>query len=187
MTISELLNEAKAGFDKAYTHLTGELAGLQVGRASAAMVEGLQIDSYGAHQPLRNLANISVPDARTLAIQPWDRSTLQSIEKAIRDSSLGLNPNNDGLRILLNIPPLTEERRRDLTKVVGSLAEEARIGVRRIRQEILGRARRAADGDDAFTEDDEKVFEKKLQTEVDSVNQRIEELAKKKEAEVMKV
>lgn len=187
MTITELLGEAKQSFEKTYEHLRGELAGLQIGRASAALVEGLSVESYGSHQPLRNLANISVPDAKTLAIQPWDRATLPSIEKAIRDSSLGLNPNNDGARILLNIPPLTEERRRELTKVVGSLAEEARIGVRRARQDLLGRARRASEGDDAFTEDDEKVFEKKLQAEVDAVNKQIEEAAKHKEAEMLKV
>jgi ribosome recycling factor len=187
MSISELLNQADEAFSKAFDHLKLELGGLQIGRASAALVEGVQVEVYGARQPLKNLAQVSVPDAKTLFIQPWDRASLQSIEKAIRESPLGLNPNNDGTRIILNIPPLTEERRRDLTKLVGQLAEEARIALRRSRQDVLGKAKRAAEEGGDFTEDDEKVFEKKLQEKVDDFNKKIEELAEYKEVEVMKV
>ena len=103
MNISELLNQAEEHLQKAVEHLKSELSGLQIGRASANIVEGLQIEVYGAQQPLRNVANISIPDPKTLFIEPWDKTNLGAIEKSVRDSSLGLNPNNDGERIVLNI------------------------------------------------------------------------------------
>lgn len=186
MTIADLMREAESGFTKAIERLKQDLAGLQTGRASGALVEHLHVEAYGIRQPLKALANVSVPDGRTIAIQPWDRSTLSSIEKAIRDSELGLNPNNDGIRIILNIPMLTEERRRDLVKVVGQMAEEGRISVRRIRQDALNTAKRLVK-ESAATEDEETVFAKKIQEKVDATNKLIEELAKKKEEDVMKV
>lgn len=186
MTISDLVQEAEAGFTKAIDRLKQDLAGLQTGRASAALVEHIQAEAYGVRQPLKMMANVSVPDGRTIAIQPWDRGTLAGIEKAIRDSDLGLNPNNDGVRILLNIPMLTEERRRDLVKVVGQMAEEGRISVRRIRQDALNTAKRLVK-ESAATEDEETVFAKKIQEKVDATNKHIEELAKKKESDVMTV
>lgn len=186
MTTQDLLANADAAFTKAFAHLKTELAGLQIGRASAALVENLTVEAYGSHQPLKNIASVSVPDAKTLAIQPWDRSTLGAIEKAIRDSNLGLNPNNDGTRVILNIPPLTEERRKQLTKVVGTLSEEARITIRRERQDTLNHAKRLAKAEE-ITEDEEKVLEKKVQEKVDAVNRQIDEVSKTKEAEILKI
>ncbi len=187
MSISDLLRQADEAFTKTFDHLHTELAGLQIGRASAALIENLLVESYGDKQPLKNIAQISVPDAKTLAIQPWDRANLAGIEKAIQESPLSLNPNNDGTRILLNIPPLTEERRRDLSKLVGQISEEARISIRRARQDILSKAKRAAGEDSDFTEDDEKVLEKKIQEKVDEINKKIDEAAKQKESDVMKI
>lgn len=186
MTTSELLNLADEILTKAITHFQNELAGLQVGRASAGLVENLQVDVYGAMQVLKNIANISVPEAKTLFIEPWDKANLANIEKAIQDSNLNLNPNNDGQRIILNIPPLTEERRSDLKKLVGQLAEEARISVRRAREDLRHKAKHAAEAEE-ITEDEEKVFEKRLQEKIDEVNKKIEEHAKQKEQDIMTV
>jgi ribosome recycling factor len=186
MNISELLNQAEEHLQKAVEHLKSELSGLQIGRASANIVEGLQIEVYGAQQPLRNVANISIPDPKTLFIEPWDKTNLGAIEKSVRDSSLGLNPNNDGERIVLNIPPLTEERRVELTKLVGEFAENAKISVRRIREDQRKKAKQAK-GAEEISEDEEKIFDKKLQEKIDEVNSKIEESAKQKEEEMMKV
>lgn len=186
MDTSALLKTASDQLDKAIEHLQQELSGLQIGRASASLVEGLQAEVYGSMQPVKNLANVMIPDSKTIFIEPWDKSNLTKIEKAIRDSSLGLNPNNDGVRIILNVPPLTEERRRDLTKLVGSMEENARIVVRRIREDAKNKAKQAKAANE-IGEDILAVFEKQLQEKVDATNKKIEEDAKKKEAELMKV
>lgn len=186
MTISDLLTQADEQLQKALDHLSSELAGLQIGRASASLVEGLPIEVYGAQQPLKNVANISIPDPKTLFIEPWDKANLAAIEKAIQDSSLGLNPNNDGARIALNIPPLTEERRVELTKLVGEFAETAKISVRRAREDLRKKAKQAKETEE-ITEDEEKLFDKKLQEKIDEINSKIEEHAKQKEEEMMKV
>ncbi|MFH0776343.1 MAG: ribosome recycling factor [Patescibacteria group bacterium] len=186
MSIAELLSLADEHLAKAAEHLTTELSGLQIGRASAALVENLSVEVYGANQPLRNLANISIPDPKTIFIEPWDRGNLVAIEKGLRESSLSLNPNNNGVRIILNIPPLTEERRRELTKLVGQLAEEARITVRRVREDLRKKAKAAKEAEQ-IGEEEEKVFEKKLQEKVDALNDKIEAAAKKKEEEMLKV
>jgi ribosome recycling factor len=186
MTTTEFLSLADELLAKALEHFKSELAGLQIGRASAGLVESLHIEIYGAQQPLRNVANITVPDVKTLFIEPWDKSNLTTIEKAINESQLSLNPNNDGVRIVLNIPPLTEERRRELTKLVSQLAEDARISVRRAREDLRKKANAAKEAEE-LGEDEIKVFEKKLQEKVDVINQKIEEFCKQKEEDVMKV
>ncbi|MCK5472242.1 ribosome recycling factor [Candidatus Gracilibacteria bacterium] len=186
MNISGLLEFADSQLTKAVGHLTNELAGLQIGRASASLVENLEAEIYGARQPLRNIANISVPDPKTLFIEPWDKSNLTAVEKAVRDSRLGLNPNNDGMRIVLNIPPLTEERRKELAKLVGEFAENARISVRRVREDSRKKAKATNEAEE-ISEDEEKLFSKKLQEKVDTVNAEIEKLARQKEGEVMQI
>jgi ribosome recycling factor len=186
MTTTDLLHLADEQIQKSITHLVSELAGLQVGRASASLVENINIEVYGAMQPLRNTANISIPDPKTIFIEPWDKANLTNIEKAIRDSSLGLNPNNDGTRIVLNIPPLTEERRRDLTKLVGDFAENARISVRRSREDLRKKAKQTKENEE-ISEDEEKLFDKKLQEKIDATNKEIETHAKQKEEEMMKI
>ena len=186
MNTSELLNTATEQIGKTISHLQGELGGLQIGRASAGLVEGLQVEIYGSMQPLKNVASVNIPDAKTIFIEPWDKSNLTKIEKGIRESNLGLNPNNDGMRIILNIPPLTEERRKELVKLVGNLEENGKISVRRIREDSRNKAKQAEAAEE-IGEDELAVFEKKLQEKVDEANQKIVEMAKQKEEEMMKV
>jgi len=188
MTTSDLLRTLEAELAKAVEHFKHELSGLQIGRASAALVEDIQAEVYGAHQSVKNIASISVPEPKTLFIQPFDKTTLKNIEKAIQDSSLGLNPSNDGERIILNIPPMTEERRRSLAKLVGDMAENARITVRRVRQDAMNTAKRLAKEDESdVTEDQAKGFEKQAQEKVDATNKEVDEIAKKKEGDIMTV
>jgi ribosome recycling factor len=183
---NDVLKKAQAAFDKAIDHLKHEYMGLQTGRASSQMVDSIKVDSYGVSQPIKAVASVSVPDARMISIQPWDKGLLGAIEKAIQNSDLNLNPTNNGTSVILNIPPLTEERRRDLVKVVGRLAEEARISVRNARQDAMSTIKRLQhDGD--ITEDDKNRSEKQLQDKVDSANSMIAETAKSKEEQVMTV
>ncbi len=173
-------------FSKVIQHLKDEFAQLQTGRASSTLVEGLMVLAYGSNQPLKNLASVSVPDARSIQIQPWDRALLGAIEKAIRDSDLNLNPVNNGVCVILNIPTLTEERRRDLLKVMGRMAEEARIAVRNVRHDAMAVYKRSeAEGE--MTEDDRKAAEKRLQDAVDSANEAIMKLSQEKEQQIMTV
>lgn len=171
-----------AELDKIVSFLQGEYGRLQTGRASASLVEHLNVEAYGSTQPLKNLANISVPEARQIVIQPWDKGVMAAIEKAINTSNLGLNPLNDGLLIRLTIPQLTEERRKEMVKLVGKLAEEARISVRNVRQDALKKIKK-----DEVGEDEAKRLEAGIQGQVDKANGQIDEIAKKKEEDVMRV
>lgn len=184
--VDSLLDQFQKEFDNSVNHLREEFSRMQIGRASAALVEGIHIDAYGTSQPLKAVASISVPDAKTVQIQPWDKSQLGPIEKAIQMSDLQLSPVNDGLCVRLNIPPLTEERRKDLVKVVSRLAEEAKIAVRNSRQKVHDKIKEMEKNKE-ITEDQMHGGEKKLQERVDKVNQQIDELAKTKEQDVMKV
>lgn len=170
----------------AIEHLRQEFGKVQTGRANPALVEHLMVDSYGTKMPLKSMANVSIPDAKTIAIQPWDRSQIASVEKAIRESNLGLNPMNNGLAIHLNLPPLTEERRKDLVKVVHKLAEEAKITVRTARHEALDQLKALEKGKE-IGEDLFHGKEEEIQEKVDGFNTKIEESAKTKEKEVMTV
>ncbi len=184
--MSDLIAQGEADMKKVMEHLKTEFSHLQIGRASASLVEGVMVEAYGSSQPLKALAHISVPDAKTIQIQPWDKGTLQDIEKGIQQANLGLNPSNDGIVIRINIPPLTEERRRDLTKVVNKLAEDARISIRHARQAVMDKIK-AQEKSKEISEDIGKGLEKKLQDRVDTINQEVEMMAKSKEADIMKV
>lgn len=171
----------QAEIQKVLQHLQNEFSKLQTGRANASLIEHVDVEAYGQRQPLRNVAGITVSDARTIVIQPWDKSVMQSVEKALQQANLGTSPVNDGTVIRINLPPMTEERRVHLKKVVSQLAEEARISVRKHRQDTHDRIK---------TEKDEDVKEtllEELQKTVDDANAKIAENAKKKEEEVMKV
>ena len=181
-----LLTTCDKEFAKIFEHIKTEYSRLQAGRASAALIEGIQVEAYGSRQQLKAVGSISIPDAKTIQIQPWDKGQLAAIEKAIQVSDIGLTPINDGVVIRLSIPPLTEERRKDLVKVVHKLAEEARISIRHNRQKALD-GMKVLEKDGKATEDQIKVFEKKLQEKVDKANQEIESIAKNKEKEVMTV
>lgn len=182
----QLVQKAQTDFQKSLDHLNDEYGKLQTGRASPALVEHLIVEAYGSNQPLKNLAGVSVPDGRTVQIQPWDRGILHAIEKAIQNSDLNLNPVNNGVCVILNIPPLTEERRRDLVKVVNRLAEEAKISLRNLRHDLLALFKRM-EHDSEMTEDDVKGAEKDLQEIIDKFNKQVEEMARKKEEVIMTV
>lgn len=184
--IDKVLQQADGEFQKVLDHLKGEYSRMQIGRASAALVEGLTVETYGSRQPLKGVGSVSIPDPKTVQIQPWDKGLLAEIEKAIRNSDLNLSPVNDGVVIRLNIPPLTEERRKDLAKVVSRLAEEARITVRHARQKAHDQLK-DMEKKSEITEDQARMSEKKLQEKVDKVNMEIEMLAKNKEKDVMTV
>lgn len=180
------LKQLQVELDKGLEYLRDEFSRLQIGRASSALVESIQIEAYGVKQPLKAVANISVPDAKTVQIQPWDKSQLGAIEKAIQLSDINISPVNDGVVVRLNIPPLTEDRRLELSKVVGRLAEDARIAVRNSRQKLHDKIKSMEKSGD-LTEDQARGGEKKMQENIDKVNQQIEEMAKSKENDVMTV
>ncbi|MBP9771194.1 ribosome recycling factor [Candidatus Gracilibacteria bacterium] len=186
MTSDQVLSVASQEFEKAVAHLKDEFNRLQLGRANPSLVENVHVEIYGAVQPLKAVASISVPEPRTLMIAPWDRSTLAAIEKGIVGSGLGLNPVNDGIVVRINIPALTQERRADLTKVVKKLSEEARIGVRTARQDAQN-GLKAMEAKSEITEDDLRGSTKKMQDNVDEINKKIDDLAKQKEQDIMTV
>lgn len=186
MSVESILKTLDELLKKTVEHLHGDYAGLQIGRASAALVERVMVDSYGVMQPLKAVASITVPDARTVQIQPWDRGMLAAIEKGIQLAEIGLNPQNDGVVVRLNVPPLTEERRRELSKIVGKMAEDAKIAVRNVRHDAMEQIKKAHKATE-ITEDQQKHGEKEVQLKVDKTNAEIDEAAKAKEADVMKV
>jgi len=184
--IKDILTDAEHRMRSAIQVLHDDLAGIRTGRASPALVEKLSIEYYGTPTPLQQLASISVPEPRTLTIKPYDATTLKVIEKAILTSDLGLNPNNDGKVIHLNLPPLNEQRRRDLVKTVHHRLEEARIAVRNIRRDAHNDMR-DFEKEKLITEDELERGETELQKLTDRYVEEIGELGKKKEFEIMEV
>ncbi len=166
--------------------LSGEYAGLRTGRASVHLLDGVRVPVYGSDMPLNQVATVATPDNQTLSVTVWDINNAGAVEKAIRDSGLGLNPNTAGGVIRLNLPPLTEERRRELTKVAGKYAEEAKISMRNIRQDAMGKIKRAVT-DKEISEDDQHKFEDDLQKVFDMRAGQVDALAKQKEADIMSV
>lgn len=185
--ISKALRETDPKMDKAIEHLREDLRSVRTGRASTALVESLIVDVYGQLTPLKQVATLNTPDARTIAITPWDRSNLSQIEKVIRETqSLGLTPNNDGQTIRLNIPSLTEERRREIAKTVGEKVEGCHIALRNIRHEVLDEARRLEKSKTAST-DDVKYVESELNKKIDHYRVIIADIQKAKEQEILEV
>jgi ribosome recycling factor len=186
VVIKDILISAESRMRGAIQVLQDDLAAVRTGRASPGLVERLQVEYYGTPTALMQLASISVPEPRTLMIKPFDASTLRVIEKTIQASELGLNPNNDGKVIHLNLPPLTEDRRRDLVKHVHHRLEEARIAIRNIRRDIHNDMR-DFEKEKLVSEDELKRGEDDLQKLTDRFIEEIAELGKKKEAEIMEV
>jgi ribosome recycling factor len=180
------VDEAKQQFALVIDHLEKELHNLRSGRANASMVEDLPVEVYGSMMELKGVASISVPDAKTIQIEPWDKNNVKEIEKAIQASSLGLNPNVAGTTIRLVMPPMTEENRKALVKVVGQKAEQARISVRNVREEVRDKV--SADEKEKRIGEDEKfrLFEQ-LDKVVAEENAKIEKIAKEKEEEIMTI
>jgi len=184
--IKDILNSGESRMRSAIQVLHDDLAAVRTGRASPGLVERLQVEYYGTPTALMQLASISVPEPRTLTIKPFDPSTLKVIEKTIQASDLGLNPNNDGKVIHLNLPPLTEDRRRDLVKHVHHRLEESRIAIRNIRRDIHNDIR-DFEKEKLISEDELKRGEDDLQKLTDRFIEEIAEQGKKKEAEIMEV
>ncbi|WP_425429401.1 ribosome recycling factor [Domibacillus mangrovi] len=172
--------------DKAIQAFTRELASIRAGRASANVLDRITIDYYGAPTPVNQLASINIPEARLLVIQPYDKTSLGDIEKALLKSDLGLNPSNDGAVIRLNFPALTEERRKELAKLVKKEAEEAKVGIRNIRRDANDDLKKSEKNGD-ITEDDLRGYAEDVQKQTDDYIRKVDEIAKDKELEIMEV
>lgn len=185
--VRPLVDAAGPKMDKAIEHFAEDLKSLRTGRASTAMLDGVVVEYYGVPQPLKAVASISAPDARSLAVTPWDKGALGPIEKAIRENqSLGLNPTNDGGVIRLPIPAMTEERRREVVKSLGTKVEECRIALRNIRHDVLNEVKRLEKSKEA-TADDVKFAEAELNKKIEQFQKRIDELEAAKAKEIMEV
>ena len=184
--IDDLLADAGRRMDKSVEAAAHELTTVRTGRASAGLLDRIQVDYYGQKTPLRQLATINVPEPRLLTVQPYDPSSVKPIERAIQESDLGLTPSNDGKIIRLPVPQLTEERRKELVKVVRHLAEEGRVAVRNVRRDVMHHLKELVkDGD--VGDDEERRAEEKAQKLTDEHVNRIDDLLKRKEDEIMEV
>ena len=183
--VKETLKKSEERMEMAAMFLEDELNRIRAGRANVAILDGVRVDSYGSKVPLNQVANVSVPDPRTIAIKPWDRKEIRAIEKAIMDSDVGITPENNGEVIRLNIPIPTEERRRDLTKQCAKIAEKAKVEVRNVRGDIKEKLKKAIK--DGLSEDNEKDAELELQKIHDKFIKKIDELLAAKNKEIMTV
>lgn len=183
--IEFILDSTKELMNGSLSHLEKEFLNIRAGKASPAMLGGVKVDYYGSATPLSQVANISVPDARTITIQPWEKGMLQTIEKAIMVANIGFNPMNNGDNIIISVPPLTEERRKDLVKQAKAEAEDAKIGVRSARKEANTDIKKLEK--DGISEDVCKKAEEDVQNLTNSYIKKIDDLLAHKEAEIMKV
>jgi ribosome recycling factor len=185
LDVKETLKKSEERMEMAAMFLEDELNRIRAGRANIAILDGVRVESYGSKVPLNQVANLTVPDARTIAIKPWDRKEIRNIEKAIMDSDVGITPENNGEVIRLNIPQPTEERRRDLTKQCNKIAEKAKVEVRNVRADIKDKLKKAIK--DGLSEDNEKDAELELQKIHDKFIKKIDELIAAKNKEIMTV
>ena len=185
LDVKETLKKSEERMEMAAMFLEDELNRIRAGRANVAILDGVRVESYGSKVPLNQVANISVPDPRTIAIRPWDKKEIRNIEKAIMDSDVGITPENNGEIIRLNIPIPTEERRRDLTKQCNKIAEKAKVEVRNVRGDIKEKLKKAIK--DGLSEDNEKDAELELQKIHDKYIKKIDELIAAKNKEIMTV
>lgn len=178
--------DLKGKLESIIKYLEKEMAGIRGGMASAQLVEGIMVDSYGSKQPIKSVASISIPDSKTIKIQAWDQGVVPAIEKAIVNENIGLNPNAAGTTIILNLPPMTEERRKDTLKIVGKIEEEAKIRLRAVRHDELKVLKKMED-DKEISEDERKGEEKEIQKNVDEYKEKIDKIAADKKEQVMTV
>lgn len=177
------LEEAKDLMDKAVSHLSHELTKIRAGKASPSMLDGLQVNYYGAMSPLNQVSSVTTPDARSIFIKPWEKNLIPEIEKAILAANLGLTPQNDGQQVIINVPMLTEERRKQLVKQVSQECEHGRVSVRSIRKDTNEHLKKVK----GVSEDDVKNAEETVQKLTNDHIEKIDSLMKKKEAEIMTV
>ncbi len=183
--MEEIMEMAKLDMDAAIEHLQNELVKVRTGKASASMLGGIVVSYYGTPTPLNQVSNISASDSRTLNIQPWEKNMLGPIEKAIFEANLGITPQNNGEMVILNIPPLTEERRKELVKKSKSLAEDSKVGVRQARRDAIDEIKKEVKN--GFPEDAGKKKEEEVQELTNKYTAKIDNLIKAKEADIMKI
>jgi ribosome recycling factor len=184
--IDDLLTDAREHMAKSVEATRHKFGSVRTGRASPSLLDRIQVDYYGAVTPLRQLATINAPEARLLTVQPYDKNSIKAIERAIQESDVGLNPSNDGVLIRLSVPELTEDRRKDLVKVVRNLAEEGRVALRNIRRDTMQDLRELRDAGEAGA-DDEHRAEEQLQKLTDEKVKELDGILKAKEAEILEV
>jgi ribosome recycling factor len=182
----QIVKDAEERMKKSIEVFRHELAGLKAGRATPAMLDKLRVEAYGTPVPINNVATVDVPDSRTLVIKPWDRSMLKAIEKAILTSDLGLNPNNDGVVIRLVIPPMTEDRRKDLVKTIHKRTEEERVAIRNIRRDANDQIKKA-EKEKTISEDESKRAQDEIQKLTDKYIKEADQIMALKEKEIMEV
>jgi len=183
MTLADHSKQARLAMDKAVEAVRREFSTVRTGKATTSLLDLVKVDAYGSEMPLNQVASVATPEPKLLTIQPWDKSLLKAVEKAILASDLGLTPSNDGNIIRLPLPPLTEERRRELVKVVHKFAEEGRVAIRHARTEAISRIKKT----EHVSEDDQKHAEKDIQRLHDDHLKLVEEAVKAKETEIMEV
>ncbi|WP_419699832.1 ribosome recycling factor [Mucilaginibacter sp. NFX135] len=183
--IKKQVTDAKALMDKAIEHADSELNKIRAGKANPSLLDDIMVDYYGTPTPLSQVGNVNTPDARTIVVQPWEKSLLSAIEKAIKESSLGFNPQNDGVIIRINVPPLTEERRRDLVKKAKAEAETGKIAIRNIRKDANEKIKKLKS--EGVSEDEIKVGEADVQKLTDAYIIKIDQLSEAKEKDIMTV
>lgn len=186
MQLNEIYQSIEEKMNKAIEAVEHEFTGLRTGRASVALIDGVQVEAYGSKMPLKQMATISTPDARTLMIQPFDKSAMASVEKAILAANLGMTPNNDGKVIRLNIPPLTEDRRKDLVKMAKKMAEDGRISIRNIRRNANDEVKKTEKDNDIAEDQRDKAL-KHVQDITDKHIKLIDAALAKKEKDVMEI
>lgn len=184
--MQEQLTRASERMQRRIDHLTDEYAQIRAGRANPAVLEKIKVDYYGTPSPISQVASISVTEARTLTIQPWDGSIVKDIEKAIQMSDLGINPQNDGKVLRIMFPPLTEDRRKEIVKDISKLSEETKVQIRNVRREAIEKLKELKK-DGEITEDDLKQAEKKTQDLTDKFTKKAEELSVSKQKEIMEL
>ncbi len=184
--VNDVLKELQASLDKGIEAFKQQLTKVRTGRANVGILDGVRVDYYGTPTPLNQVASLNVPDARLITIKPWEKSLIPEIEKAIRSAQLGLNPNSDGEIVRLPMPPLTEERRKDLVKMVKKMSEEAKVALRAHRRDSNEMLKDFLK-EKTITEDEEKVGLKKVQDLTDASIAKVDEILAKKEAEIMEV
>ena len=184
--IDQIINSHKEQFEKVMEHFGHDLNSVRTGRANPALLNTVQVESYGSKMPIEHVASVTVSDARTLTISPWDKGQLQAIEKGIQMANLGFNPSNDGNVIRITLPPLNEERRKEMVKLIGQMAEKARIGIRNVREDVIKEMKKA-ESDGKISKDQLTGGQRKLQETIDKYNDEIKQLAEIKEKDVMAV
>lgn len=186
MDYNQLKTDTNERMEKTLDTIKADLAGLRAGRAHASLLDGIMIDAYGSMTPLNQVGTIGVPDARTLSVSVWDRSLLKNVEKALLESDLGLNPMNDGQTIRIPIPPLSEERRKELVKVAGKYAEQGKIAIRNIRRDAMDEVKKMKK-DALISEDEEKRYNNDIQKWTDEAIKKADDLYAAKEKDIMQV